>query len=363
MFDPRKKKKPGLRPQQQQLSPAPPVRPHAPRPFGGGHGLKPVDNQEYLRQQGKSQPGLNPTGRPEPESLADKITREQGGIRTAQSSNTGAPNIVLDGTNVAVPVPYSTATGPSSLDEEFEAWLRERLGEGVDTEEAERIAREQSERALGAGLADMNARASWGGLGLTGAVGAIEGDMRSRSGLELADQLLGIRDRARQEEFGRGITIGDFLDRGTGREWGAEQAGTDRDWRTGEAEKDRDWRTGESEKDRASRDRDRDDDLAFMNASLAEQGAGYRFERDEDGNLVMIEEEPEDALTISQNQKAEDARKKERYSGTESSWANGAGLPWTGDEQVDEYRNEDGTRVLIIKRPDGTLYKFETGQR
>lgn len=167
---------------------------------------------------------------------------------------------------------YENGTTPGSyIDPEVEAALR-RLLDPINTEEQKALAREQMERQLGQGLADMRAQASWGGLGLTGAVGALEGDLRSKAALGLTDQLLGIDERARQEELQRlGLAAGMF-DRESGRQFSGDQA----------------------ERDRAIDQQRYDNELAMLAIALKEMGID--LDVDEDGSISVNQTEEDRAI-------------------------------------------------------------------
>ena len=89
-------------------------------------------------------------------------------------------------------------------------------GDVRDTSEDEALIRELLQSTVGQGQADLNARMAAGGFGTSGALGALSGDMRANAARKSAQEIMGVRQSARDEWLDRtmaGIEA-EFKDRG-----------------------------------------------------------------------------------------------------------------------------------------------------
>lgn len=105
-------------------------------------------------------------------------------------------------------VPGGLNPAPKSMDDLYDQALRKLLGEGPrDTAEEEALLREQMQRDVGAGQANLNARMAGAGFGTSGALSALGTDMRSRAAFDAANSIQGVRQDAR-DEFSRNAQAG-----------------------------------------------------------------------------------------------------------------------------------------------------------
>lgn len=97
---------------------------------------------------------------------------------------------------------------PPSTDQMYEDALRKLLESGPrDTAEEEALLREQMQRDVGSGQANLNARMAAGGMGTSGALSALGTDMRSRAAFDAANSIQGLRGDAR-DEWSRNVQAG-----------------------------------------------------------------------------------------------------------------------------------------------------------
>lgn len=90
---------------------------------------------------------------------------------------------------------------PKTKEEMREAFMRDLLKNagGRDTSEDEALMRELEGDRLGTSLVDQRASMGRGGFASSGAMAAIEGDLRRKSSQGLAGDIMGVRNDARQE--------------------------------------------------------------------------------------------------------------------------------------------------------------------
>jgi hypothetical protein len=81
---------------------------------------------------------------------------------------------------------------------------------------------------MGAGIADMRAQGSMGGLGMVGATGALEGDLRRQGALDQAGAVFGLQQGARDEALARGQVGAGFFGEEAGRTFEQIEADKDR---------------------------------------------------------------------------------------------------------------------------------------
>lgn len=80
---------------------------------------------------------------------------------------------------------------------------RELAGTTPDTSSQEALIRQQQDATIGSGAVNARARAGRGGFESSGAIMGIEGDIERQARAAATEQTLGVRDRARQEQFDR----------------------------------------------------------------------------------------------------------------------------------------------------------------
>jgi hypothetical protein len=115
----------------------------------------------------------------------------------------------------------------SYMDPQFEAWLRDMLGGPRDTSSEQAYLEQIMQQQMGAGIADMRAQGSMGGLGMVGATGALEGDLRRQGALDQAGAVFGLQQGARDEALARGQVGAGFFGDEAGRTF--EQLESDKD--------------------------------------------------------------------------------------------------------------------------------------
>ena len=95
--------------------------------------------------------------------------------------------------------------------------IRDLIGQGPrDTSEDEALIQQLLQSTVGQGQEDLNARMAAGGMGTSGALGALSGDMRANAARGAAGEIMGVRQGARDEYLDRvmaGIEA-EFKDRG-----------------------------------------------------------------------------------------------------------------------------------------------------
>jgi hypothetical protein len=95
-----------------------------------------------------------------------------------------------------------------SNEQMYDDAMRQLIGNGPrNTAEEERLLREQMQRDVGAGQANLNARMAAGGMGTSGALSALGTDMRSQAAFEAANAIQGVRSDAR-DEWQQNVTAG-----------------------------------------------------------------------------------------------------------------------------------------------------------
>jgi hypothetical protein len=106
----------------------------------------------------------------------------------------------------------STSTGAAEsgtsgdLDDWIEEWIRQNVRGGIgpiDTAAHEALIRELGQEHVGQGLLNARARMGAAGFGSSGALYGLEGDVRRQAARDVAEQILGVRDREEQQAFER----------------------------------------------------------------------------------------------------------------------------------------------------------------
>lgn len=116
-----------------------------------------------------------------------------------------APGTAVTGTTGTAPPP---ATTQDDIDQMIRDLVASQIGAAgkVNTAEEEALIRQQMQGELGQSLVDQRARMGRAGFGASGAMGAIEGDVRRAAEMDALDQILGLRrteeQRALDNAFG-----------------------------------------------------------------------------------------------------------------------------------------------------------------
>lgn len=114
------------------------------------------------------------------------------------------------------------------MNPELYAALMELMGGPRDLTDETATLQEQMDRQLGQALADQRSIGASGGLGLTGAQAALEGDTRSRAALDQSSAIFGLEQQARDEWLDRLGLAGSMFDPESERIFDEEQFGLDR---------------------------------------------------------------------------------------------------------------------------------------
>ena len=111
-----------------------------------------------------------------------------------------APGTAVSGATGATPPP---ATSTDDIDQMIRDFVAGRLsGAGkANTAEEEALIRQQMQGELGQSLVDQRARMGRAGFGASGAMGAIEGDVRRAAEMDALDQILGLRRTEEQRSI------------------------------------------------------------------------------------------------------------------------------------------------------------------
>ncbi len=140
--------------------------------------------------------------------IADEVERDVDQAGVGGGARDSPPNMAPGET------PFDDYQTNDALAEQA---IAELLGGGVrDTSEDEALIRELLAGTVGQGQADLNARLAAGGFGTSGALGALSGDMRANAARKSAQEIMGVRQSARDEWLERtmaGIEA-EFKDRG-----------------------------------------------------------------------------------------------------------------------------------------------------
>lgn len=94
--------------------------------------------------------------------------------------------------------PYTPHT--QNIDGMVDDTIRDLLGPSYDTSEDEELIEEIMAARFGQNIADSRAGMAAMGLGASGALGALEGDIARQNALATADQIMGIRQDARDDQ-------------------------------------------------------------------------------------------------------------------------------------------------------------------
>lgn len=100
-----------------------------------------------------------------------------------------------------------------SIDDLIEGHIRSTLqGNGDSLEEENALRQQQSDRLLGRGLVNQRASMGRAGFASSGALGAMEGDLRSKAAMDLASTMIDSREREQNQTFGQkqGVTGSDI---------------------------------------------------------------------------------------------------------------------------------------------------------
>lgn len=103
-----------------------------------------------------------------------------------------APGTAVTGTAGTTPPPSATA---DDIDQMIRDLVASQIGAAgkANTAEEEALIRQQMQGELGQSLVDQRARMGRAGFGASGAMGAIEGDVRRAAEMDALDQILGLR--------------------------------------------------------------------------------------------------------------------------------------------------------------------------
>lgn len=195
--------------------------------------LSKEERDEFFQEEYGSEPVYELEESPDPQQVtmgeAEESVSVDGGpgrTDTVYSDNIIVPEFDESGMVVVDGAPL---TGDSSgyLDEEYMEAIRQLLNP-VDTDALKQQTRDEYEAAMAQARADQAVQAAWGGLGLTGGQLAAAGDLERAGARELAGQLLGIDEAARQEQLQRLGLAGQFFEAEAGRDFAGEQAELDR---------------------------------------------------------------------------------------------------------------------------------------
>lgn len=117
------------------------------------------------------------------------------------------PGMVVSDVQTPVPTTPAQATA-DDIDQMIRDLVASQIGAAgkVNTAEEEALIRQQMQGELGQSLVDQRARMGRAGFGASGAMGAIEGDVRRAAEMDALDQILGLRrteeQRAIDNAFG-----------------------------------------------------------------------------------------------------------------------------------------------------------------
>src|SRR3989304_1191735 len=155
--------------------------------------------QEFTRQppsveevwQGTAGFGEGPQPGRDIKDIADEVEKDIGQVGVGGGARKSPPNMAPGET------PFEDYQTNDALVEQA---IAELLGGGVrDTSEDEALIRELLQGTVGQGQADLNARLGAGGFGTSGALGALSGDMRANAARKSAQEIMGVRQGARDE--------------------------------------------------------------------------------------------------------------------------------------------------------------------
>jgi type II secretory pathway pseudopilin PulG len=171
-----------------ETAPTPPTTYGAPLPPGA---IQPAAPNQRPTQPGAGQPAVGIYDVPTPSKPAAPET-------LPMTMDTGVAEVI--GANAPQP------PAPPPSDTEFDAQVRQLMadllaGKGMDvsTAEEEALIRELMQDRLGAGLVEQRARMGRSGFGASGALAAMEGDIRRQAGQQATQETLAIRRQAEQE--------------------------------------------------------------------------------------------------------------------------------------------------------------------
>lgn len=174
--------------------------PPAPAPVG--EGVAETPSGSGVSQGGAAKlPGAGAGG----SGFLDRIRGTQAGVILNQGEK---PTPTTENTNLPPPPPPPSPEAPAgpSSNEEFNAQIRAMLeklvgGEGmkVNTAEEEALIKELMQDRLGQGLVEQRARMGRAGFGASGALAAMEGDVRRQAGQQATQETLALRRQAEQD--------------------------------------------------------------------------------------------------------------------------------------------------------------------
>jgi hypothetical protein len=143
----------------------------------------------------------NPAGNAPPPSGASGIPTQT--TATISHMDQGVTNSLANN-----PIANQATGKPPSNEDLYNEAMRKLLAGGPrDTSEEERLLREQMQRDVGSGQANLNARMAAGGMGTSGALSALGTDMRSKAAFDAANSIQGVRSDAR-DEWSRNVQAG-----------------------------------------------------------------------------------------------------------------------------------------------------------
>lgn len=143
-----------------------------------------------------------------PMSAAPRTAQPGAGLRNPAVGGTRVPPTfggnVMAGSNPIDVQPGNEALqeSPNSTDEAANQAIMDLLTGGPrDTAEDEALIRELMQHQAGAGQADLNARLGAAGFGTSGALGAMTSDLRQAAARKAAEDIMGVRQTARDDAF------------------------------------------------------------------------------------------------------------------------------------------------------------------
>jgi hypothetical protein len=156
-------------------------------------------------------PSTGPIAAPKPGAGAAPGTQTDGPVRLpgAGGTVTPKPGAIGGGGGAPTPVPgVATPAEQPKTQEDIDQMIRDRvareLGAGPQsTAEDEALIQQRMGEAIGSGAVNARARAGRGGFQASGALMGVEGDLERQARTAAAEQALGLRRDAREDQFAR----------------------------------------------------------------------------------------------------------------------------------------------------------------
>lgn len=130
-----------------------------------------------------------------------------------QQGQRGGPGAPPPGQTISVggqPMQGATPEDGRTTQQMIEDWLRDQFGGPRDTSAEEDLIRQQFEDKLGRDIVNQRAGMGRAGFASSGALSAMEGDMRRSSRQSMLDAIFGVQQGARDEELARASRAGDM---------------------------------------------------------------------------------------------------------------------------------------------------------